>query len=82
MVHFSAVRTHPKDGLLHTLQEKQVNVGYRDELYRTGRDVAEESNFRENIQEIDRYLVYIAARGIIINSNIFYCFKFAMKIMN
>uniref|UniRef100_A0A0C9RYC7 Slc24a1 protein n=1 Tax=Fopius arisanus TaxID=64838 RepID=A0A0C9RYC7_9HYME len=63
MLHFACVRTRPKDGLFHILQETQINLGYRDELYRTARDVAEESNFQENVADIDRYVVYLAARG-------------------
>lgn len=49
--------------MFHLLQESQVNVGFRDELYRTARDVAELANIRENIDEIDRYVAYLAARG-------------------
>lgn len=63
MIHFAAVRSYSKDGLYHLLLETQVNVGFRDELYRTARDVAEQSNIRENVDEIDRYVVYLAARG-------------------
>ncbi|KAK0085676.1 hypothetical protein PV325_004622 [Microctonus aethiopoides] len=63
ILHFTAVRSHPKDGLFHIMQERQINVGYRDELYRTARDVADESNFTDNIEEIDRFVVYLAARG-------------------
>ncbi|XP_063974585.1 uncharacterized protein LOC135161174 isoform X4 [Diachasmimorpha longicaudata] len=63
MLHFAAVRSRPKDGLFHILQETQINVGYRDELYRTARDVAEESNFHDNVMGIDRFVVYLAARG-------------------
>ncbi|CAL1680426.1 unnamed protein product [Lasius platythorax] len=63
MIHFAAVRSYSKDGLYHLLLETQVNVGFRDELYRTARDVAEQANIRENVEEIDRYVVYLAARG-------------------
>ncbi|EGI64538.1 hypothetical protein G5I_07045 [Acromyrmex echinatior] len=63
MIHFAAVRSYSKDGLYHLLLETQVNVGFRDELYRTARDVAEQANIRENIEEIDRFVVYLAARG-------------------
>lgn len=63
MLHFAAVRTRPKDGLFHLIQEAEINIGFRDELYRTARDVAEESNFWENVEDIDRYVVYLAARG-------------------
>ncbi|XP_018338155.1 PREDICTED: uncharacterized protein LOC108746104 isoform X2 [Trachymyrmex septentrionalis] len=63
MIHFAAVRSYSKDGLYHLLLETQVNVGFRDELYRTARDVAEQANIRENIEEIDRFVIYLAARG-------------------
>lgn len=63
MIHFAAVRSYSKDGLYHLLLETQVNVGFRDELYRTARDVAEQANIRENVSEIDRFVVYLAARG-------------------
>nr|XP_012228520.1 PREDICTED: uncharacterized protein LOC105675719 isoform X3 [Linepithema humile] len=63
MIHFAAVRSYSKDGLYHLLLETQVNVGFRDELYRTARDVAEQANIRENVEEIDHYVVHLAARG-------------------
>ncbi|XP_029669389.1 uncharacterized protein LOC115239162 [Formica exsecta] len=63
MIHFAAVRSYSKDGLYHLLLETQVNVGFRDELYRTARDVAEQANIRENVEEIDRYVIHLAARG-------------------
>lgn len=63
VIHFAAIRSYSKDGLFHLLQESQVNVGFRDELYRTARDVAELANIRENVEEIDRYVAYLAARG-------------------
>nr|XP_012140470.1 PREDICTED: uncharacterized protein LOC100882556 [Megachile rotundata] len=63
VIHFAAIRSYAKDGLFHLLQESQVNVGFRDELYRTARDVADLANIRENVDEIDRYVAYLAARG-------------------
>lgn len=63
MIHFAAIRSYSKDGLFHLLQESQVNIGFRDELYRTARDVAGLANIRENVEEIDRYVAYLAARG-------------------
>ncbi|XP_076377405.1 uncharacterized protein LOC117225099 [Megalopta genalis] len=63
VVHFAAIRSYAKDGLFHLLQESQVNIGFRDELYRTARDVAELANIRENVEEINRYVAYLAARG-------------------
>ncbi|XP_025264040.1 uncharacterized protein LOC105255266 isoform X2 [Camponotus floridanus] len=63
MIHFAAIRSYSKDGLYHLLLETQVNIGFRDELYRTARDIAEQANIRENVEEIDHYVVYLAARG-------------------
>lgn len=63
MIHFAAIRSYSKDGLYHLLLETQVNVGFRDELYRTARDIAEQANIQENVEEIDHYVVYLAARG-------------------
>ncbi|XP_076180840.1 uncharacterized protein LOC143153464 isoform X2 [Ptiloglossa arizonensis] len=63
VIHFAAIRSYSKDGLFHLLQESQVNIGFRDELYRTARDVAGLANIRENVEEIDRYVAYLAARG-------------------
>ncbi|XP_076679367.1 uncharacterized protein LOC143374797 isoform X4 [Andrena cerasifolii] len=63
VIHFAAIRSYSKDGLFHLLQESQVNIGFRDELYRTARDVADLANIRENVEEIDRYVAYLAARG-------------------
>jgi hypothetical protein len=45
------------------LQEADINIGYRDELYRTARDVAIQANIPENIQDIDKWVLYMAARG-------------------
>ncbi|OXU20242.1 hypothetical protein TSAR_003234 [Trichomalopsis sarcophagae] len=62
-LHFAANRSHAKDGLYHLLQERQINIAFRDSRYRTGRDVAQLSGNPENVQEIDRFVVYLAARG-------------------
>ncbi|XP_076640102.1 uncharacterized protein LOC143351908 isoform X2 [Colletes latitarsis] len=63
VIHFAAIRSYSKDGLFQLLQENQINIGFRDELYRTARDVAELANVKENVEEIDRYVAYLAARG-------------------
>ncbi|XP_020709375.2 uncharacterized protein LOC105688504 isoform X5 [Athalia rosae] len=63
LLHFAAVRSHAQNGLFQFLQEAAVNIGYRDELYRTARDVAQQAGIQENIEEIDRWVVYLAARG-------------------
>ncbi|XP_051164058.1 uncharacterized protein LOC127283319 isoform X3 [Leptopilina boulardi] len=63
ILHFAAVRSHTHDALFHLLQESQINIGYRDEFYRTGRDIAETSHVPDNAKEIDRWVVFLAARG-------------------
>ena len=45
------------------LQEKQINIAYRNAEYQTGRDIAELSDNKSNVKEIDKYVVYLAARG-------------------
>ena len=66
ILHIEANRKHSKDGLYHMLQEKQLNIALRDALYRTGRDIAELSEIQENVNEIDRFVVYLAARCLLI----------------
>ncbi|XP_011496790.1 PREDICTED: uncharacterized protein LOC105361346 isoform X2 [Ceratosolen solmsi marchali] len=63
LLHVAASRSHSKDGLYHLLQEKQINIAFRDTEYRTGRDVAELKGNRDNVRGIDRFVVYLAARG-------------------
>lgn len=67
MLHFAAARTHTNNALFQLLQESDVSIGYRDELYRTARDVSIQANVLENTTEIDRWVLHLAARGIIIN---------------
>ncbi|XP_023245572.1 uncharacterized protein LOC106637102 [Copidosoma floridanum] len=62
-LHYAASRSHAKDGLCHVLQERQINIACRDATYRTGRDVAEQHQNYDNVREIDRFVVYLAARG-------------------
>jgi hypothetical protein len=63
MLHFAAARSHGRNALFQLLQEANINVGYRDELYRTARDVAIQANLPENIQDIDMWVLSMAARG-------------------
>ena len=63
ILHFAAARPHGRNALFQILQEADINVGYRDELYRTARDVAIQANIPENIQDIDKWVLYMAARG-------------------
>lgn len=71
MLHFAAVRAYSTGGFYHLLKESQINVAFRDELYRTARDVAEQAKLRENVQEIDLWVVYLAARGKLIANTIY-----------
>lgn len=63
MLHFAAARSHSRNALFQLLQEMDINIGYRDELYRTARDVSIQANIPDNLLEIDRYVISIAAKG-------------------
>lgn len=63
MIHYAASRTHNRNAFFQLLQELNVNIGLRDENYRTPRDIAVSSNIRENVKTIDKYVVHIIARG-------------------
>ncbi|XP_025834540.1 uncharacterized protein LOC108739922 isoform X2 [Agrilus planipennis] len=63
MLHFAAARSHNRNALFQLLQETNINVGYRDELYRTARDISIQADITENTQEIDKYVFYIACEG-------------------
>lgn len=63
MLHFAAARTHTRNALFQLMQESDISLGYRDELYRTARDVSIQANVLENTAEIDRWVLHLAARG-------------------
>lgn len=63
MLHFAAARSHGRNALFQLLMETEINVGYRDELYRTARDISIQANIPENTLEIDRYVIEIATKG-------------------
>ncbi|XP_050526053.1 uncharacterized protein LOC126896914 isoform X2 [Daktulosphaira vitifoliae] len=63
MLHYAASRVHNRNAFFQLLQDLDTNIGVRDELYRTPRDIAINSNLRENVQIIDKYVVHIIARG-------------------
>ncbi|XP_049873581.1 uncharacterized protein LOC126372085 [Pectinophora gossypiella] len=63
MLHFAAARTHTRNALFQLLQESDISLGYRDELYRTAHDVSIQANVLENTAEIDRWVLHLAARG-------------------
>lgn len=63
MLHFAAARQHGKNALLTLIEEARVSVTYRDEIYRTARDVSLQASQPDNCKEIDRYVLSLAARG-------------------
>ncbi|KAJ8947955.1 hypothetical protein NQ318_021052 [Aromia moschata] len=63
MLHFAAARAHGRNALFQLLLETEINVAFRDELYRTARDISIQANIPENTEEIDRYVLYIATKG-------------------
>lgn len=63
MLHFAAARTHARNALFQLLQESEISLGYRDELYRTARDVSIQANVPDNTSEIDKWVLHLAAKG-------------------
>lgn len=63
MLHFAAARAHGRNALIQLIEESGVNIAYRDELYRTPRDVAIQAGQPSNAKEFDRYIMSLAARG-------------------
>ncbi|XP_058981732.1 uncharacterized protein LOC131803890 isoform X10 [Musca domestica] len=63
MLHFASARSHRRGGLLQLIEESNVDITYRDELYRTARDVALQANQVVNAKDIDRYLISLAIVG-------------------
>ncbi|KAK9501608.1 hypothetical protein O3M35_012304 [Rhynocoris fuscipes] len=63
MIHFAAARSHGRNAMFQLLEELDANIGIRDSLYRTARDIAEQVGIDENIKSIDKYVVTLAARG-------------------
>ncbi|XP_041979429.1 uncharacterized protein LOC121733281 [Aricia agestis] len=63
MLHFAAARTHSNNALLQILQEADVSLGFRDELYRTARDISIQANVLDNTAQIDKYVLQLTARG-------------------
>lgn len=70
MLHFAAARQHGKNALFQLIEESNINVTYRDEIYRTARDVSLQASQPENCKEIDRFILSLAAKGEIFS---FYC---------
>lgn len=63
MLHFACARSHAKSGLLALIEESNIDISYRDELYRTARDVSLQASQPSNAIEIDHYVLGLAATG-------------------
>lgn len=63
MLHYAALRQHGKNAFFQLIEESRVSVTYRDEIYRTARDLSLQAHQPENCREIDRYVLSLAARG-------------------
>ncbi|XP_053673512.1 uncharacterized protein LOC128723771 [Anopheles nili] len=63
MLHFACARSHGRNALIQLIEESGTNITYRDELYRTARDVALQATQPDNAKEIDRYIIGLVAKG-------------------
>lgn len=63
MLHFACARSHRRGALYTLIEESRIDVTYRDELYRTARDVALQANQPNNAVEIDRFVLAQAVSG-------------------
>ncbi|GAB0094567.1 uncharacterized protein DMENIID0001_098840 [Sergentomyia squamirostris] len=63
MLHFACARSHGRNALFHLIEESGVSITFRDELYRTARDVALQAGQAANAKELDRFVVALSARG-------------------
>lgn len=63
MLHFAAAREHGRNALFQLMVETDINIGLRDEIYRTARDISIQANIPDNTIEIDRYVLHIATKG-------------------
>lgn len=64
VLHFACARSHGRNALIQLIEDSGVSIGYRDELYRTARDVSMQATQPENTREIDKYVLSLAARGM------------------
>uniref|UniRef100_A0A1A9WYG8 Arginine kinase n=1 Tax=Glossina brevipalpis TaxID=37001 RepID=A0A1A9WYG8_9MUSC len=62
-LHFACARSNRKGALINLIEESSVDISYRDELYRTARDVSLQANQLGNAKEIDRYVFSLAVVG-------------------
>ncbi|KAH8253993.1 hypothetical protein KR032_007931, partial [Drosophila birchii] len=63
MLHFACARSHRRGALYTLIEESGIDITYRDELYRTARDVSLQANQPNNAAEIDRYILAQAVIG-------------------
>ncbi|XP_055383865.1 uncharacterized protein LOC129613711 isoform X3 [Condylostylus longicornis] len=63
LLHFACARSHSRNALIALIDESNIDITYRDELYRTARDVSLQANQPENAKEIDRYIIGLATTG-------------------
>lgn len=63
VLHFACARSHGRNALIQLIEETGVSLAYRDELYRTSRDVSLQATQPENTRELDKYVLSLAARG-------------------
>lgn len=66
VLHFACARFHGVNAIIQLIEESEVNIAYRDELYRTARDVSHQATQPDNTKEIDQYVLNLAAKGKII----------------
>uniref|UniRef100_A0A8D8X640 Uncharacterized protein n=1 Tax=Cacopsylla melanoneura TaxID=428564 RepID=A0A8D8X640_9HEMI len=62
-IHFAASRSQGRNALSQILEELDANIAYRDELYRTARDLAEANGLHSNVVAIDWHVFQMGARG-------------------
>ncbi|XP_054706765.1 poly [ADP-ribose] polymerase tankyrase-2-like [Uloborus diversus] len=69
VLHFASTRVHPDGSFYGLLSHAEVLLAERDALYRTCRDMAEETGQEENIATIDRYVfdAYLQERSSFIH---------------
>lgn len=63
MLHFACARSHRRGALYTLIEESGIDITYRDELYRTARDVSLQANQPNNAAEIDRFVLAQAVVG-------------------
>lgn len=63
MLHFACARSHRRGALYTLIEESGIDITYRDELYRTARDVSLQANQPNNAADIDRYVLAQAVIG-------------------